>query len=177
SAQRAMIMVLPIVFVPIWLRFPSGLMIYWVTTNLWTTGQGLVSRKLIPRPTPPPKRTSRTPPEEAVASKEPAAAPSSSRPVRTGPPRRVKKKRGGGGCGTRGRRHGHACRSGPRAADRQARSDDRRDSVPRERGLAHGGRRARDRRRCCGLPRPKNSVARCRRAPFCPAGREHGNPR
>ena len=83
SAQRAMIMVLPIVFVPIWLRFPSGLMIYWVTTNLWTTGQGLVSRKLIPRPTPPPKRTSRTPPKEAVASNEPAAAPSSSRPVRT----------------------------------------------------------------------------------------------
>ena len=96
SAQRAMIMVLPIVFVPIWLRFPSGLMIYWVTTNLWTTGQGLVSRKLIPRPTPPPKRTRRPPPKEAVASNEPAAAPSSSRPVRTGPPRRVKKKRGGG---------------------------------------------------------------------------------
>jgi YidC/Oxa1 family membrane protein insertase len=96
SAQRAMIMVLPIVFVPIWLRFPAGLMIYWVTTNLWTTGQGLVTRRLLPRPAAPPKRTSRTPPKEAVAAAEPASAPASSRPIRTGPPRRVKKKRGGG---------------------------------------------------------------------------------
>ena len=26
-------------------RFPSGLMIYWLTTNLWTTGQGLITRR------------------------------------------------------------------------------------------------------------------------------------
>jgi YidC/Oxa1 family membrane protein insertase len=92
AAQRWMIMVLPIVFIPFILSFPSGLMIYWLTTNLWTTGQGLVTRRQLPRPAVPPKRTSRTPPkEEAVA--EPATA--SGPPARTGPPRRVKKKRSG----------------------------------------------------------------------------------
>ena len=50
KAQRYMIMVLPIVFLPFILGFPSGLMIYWLTTNLWTTGQGLVTRRLMPRP-------------------------------------------------------------------------------------------------------------------------------
>ena len=96
NAQRVMIMVLPVVFVPIWLHFPAGLMIYWVTTNLWTTGQGLVTRRLLPRPAPPPKRTSRAAPKEAPAATSQPAAQTSSGPVRTGPPRRVKKKRGGG---------------------------------------------------------------------------------
>ena len=39
-------------------------MIYWLTTNLWTTGQGLVTRRLMPRPAAPPKRSSRTPPKD-----------------------------------------------------------------------------------------------------------------
>jgi YidC/Oxa1 family membrane protein insertase len=97
TAQRTMIMVLPIIFIPFILRLPSGLMIYWMTTNLWTTGQGLVTRRLLPRPAPPPKRTSRTPAKEPTpAGGQPAAAAADSRPVRTGAPRRVKKKRGGG---------------------------------------------------------------------------------
>ena len=58
QSQRIMIMVLPVVFLPFILRFPSGLMIYWLTTNLWTTGQGLVTRRLMPRPAAPPKRSS-----------------------------------------------------------------------------------------------------------------------
>ena len=97
QAQRIMMMVLPIAFLPFILRFPSGLMIYWLTTNLWTTGQGLVTRRLMPRPATPPKRSSRTPPKEAELStngetgdgQASAAAPSS------GTPRRVKRKRGG----------------------------------------------------------------------------------
>jgi YidC/Oxa1 family membrane protein insertase len=99
KAQRYMIMVLPIVFLPFILRFPSGLMIYWLTTNLWTTGQGIVTRRLMPRPAPPPKRSSRTPPKE---EKPPPAGdsgqkgPADGTPPRTGgPPRRVKRKRGG----------------------------------------------------------------------------------
>jgi YidC/Oxa1 family membrane protein insertase len=97
TAQRAMIMVLPVIFIPFILNFPSGLMIYWLTTNLWTTGQGIVTRRLLPRPAPPPKRTSRTPPKEQPAGEEPAAAATGTgqAPARTGPPRRVKKKRGG----------------------------------------------------------------------------------
>ena len=71
QAQRIMIMVLPIVFLPFILGFPSGLMIYWLTTNLWTTGQGIVTRRLMPKPVIPPKRSSRTPPKESeVAARD-----------------------------------------------------------------------------------------------------------
>jgi YidC/Oxa1 family membrane protein insertase len=95
NAQRVMIMVLPIVFIPFILNFPSGLMIYWLTTNLWTTGQGIVTRRLMPRPAAPPKRTSRTPPKEAAAAEREAAPSRTPDQVRSGPPRRVKRKRGG----------------------------------------------------------------------------------
>ena len=60
-------MVLPIVFVPFIIRFPAGLVLYWVTTNLWTVGQGLITRRLIPKPAAPPKRSSRNAPREAPA--------------------------------------------------------------------------------------------------------------
>ncbi len=99
AAQRWMIMVLPIVFIPFILSFPSGLMIYWLTTNLWTTGQGLITRRQMPRPVAPPKRSSRTPPKEDLPATEiePAAgAAGATAVVRTGPPRRVKRKKGGG---------------------------------------------------------------------------------
>lgn len=99
NAQRWMIMVLPIVFIPFILSFPSGLMIYWLTTNLWTTGQGIVTRRQMPRRAPPPKKSSRTPPKEPVVSADRAptatGSAASSSPARSGPPRRVKRKRGG----------------------------------------------------------------------------------
>jgi YidC/Oxa1 family membrane protein insertase len=99
TAQRVMIMVLPVVFIPFILSFPSGLMIYWLTTNLWTTGQGIVTRQLMPRPAPPPKRSSRTPPKEQEEIADPAAAASapagSGGAGSSGAPRRVKKKKGG----------------------------------------------------------------------------------
>ena len=98
AAQRWMIMLLPIVFIPFILSFPSGLMIYWLTTNLWTTGQGLITRRQMPRPVPPPKRSSRTAPKEAQpADAVPAVdGVSTPAPAGTGSPRRVKKKKGGG---------------------------------------------------------------------------------
>ena len=101
KAQRYLLMALPIFFIPFILSFPSGLMIYWLTTNLWTTGQGIVTRSLRPKPEPPPKKSSRTPPKEAAEQPEPAAA-AASQPARSGSsarsgPRRVKKRRGGGG--------------------------------------------------------------------------------
>ena len=78
-SQRILMMVLPLVFVTFLLKFPVGLVIYWVTTNMWTVGQGLITRRLMPRPTPPDRRSSRTPPKEeapapAVTS-EPAPPP------------------------------------------------------------------------------------------------------
>jgi YidC/Oxa1 family membrane protein insertase len=96
KTQRRLMMVLPIFFITFLLRFPMGLVIYWVTTNLWTVGQGLVTRQLTQK-TPaaqPQRRSSRTPPKEepagdGVGEPEPAtvraAAPSQ--------PRRVKRKK------------------------------------------------------------------------------------
>ena len=103
GAQRILLMVLPVLFVPFILNFPAGLMLYWLTTNLWTTGQGLVTRKLMPKPAAPEKRSSRTAAKEepatangsgsATATKP--ASPPARKPV-AGPPRRVKRKGGGG---------------------------------------------------------------------------------
>jgi YidC/Oxa1 family membrane protein insertase len=98
-AQRVMLLVLPIAFIPFVLNFPAGLMIYWLTTNLWTTGQGLITRRLTPKPQPPPKKSSRTPPKaevEAAAAVQ-AAAPAAEKTPATAPTRvrKVKRKKGG----------------------------------------------------------------------------------
>jgi YidC/Oxa1 family membrane protein insertase len=87
--QRYLLLALPLVFLFFVVAFPAGLMLYWVTTNLWTTGQGLITRKLRPTPAPPEKRTSRTPPGgdgKAPSEPQPAAAAK-------GQPRRVKRKK------------------------------------------------------------------------------------
>ena len=69
--QRYIFVALPLIFIPFILTFPVGLMLYWATTNLWTVGQGIVTRRLVPRkPVTPPKRTSRTPPKEAAEAAE-----------------------------------------------------------------------------------------------------------
>jgi YidC/Oxa1 family membrane protein insertase len=63
--QKWIFLALPFVFVFFIINatFPVGLLIYWVTTNLWTVGQGIVTRRLVPKPPPPAKRSSRTPPK------------------------------------------------------------------------------------------------------------------
>ncbi len=101
-AQRALLLILPIAFIPFVLNFPSGLMVYWLTTNLWTTGQGLITRRLTPKPLPPPKKSSRTPPRAATAANETplgngASAVASDKKPAASPPRvrKVKRKKGG----------------------------------------------------------------------------------
>jgi YidC/Oxa1 family membrane protein insertase len=97
--QRYIFFALPFLFIFFVINFPIGLMLYWSTTNLWTVGQGLVTRRLVPKPAPPPKRTSRTPPKEAApapseaadGSQQPAAKPAGSGQQRV---RRRKKKKG-----------------------------------------------------------------------------------
>ena len=102
KAQRTMLLVLPIGFVFFLVNFPVGLVIYWVTTNLWTVGQGVITRRLMPKPQPPPKRSSRTPareeepPAQEDGAREPTAVPAPA--VASGQPKRVrrkKKKKGG----------------------------------------------------------------------------------
>ena len=100
KTQRMIFMALPFVFVFFIIRFPTGLLLYWVTTNLWTVGQGWVTRRLIPKPAVPPKRSSRTPaPATPAAAGDgaaaPAPAPAASRSGGSGERRvRRRKKRG-----------------------------------------------------------------------------------
>jgi YidC/Oxa1 family membrane protein insertase len=96
KTQRTMMMVLPVAFVPVLVNFPVGLVIYWVTTNLWTVGQGLVTRRLVPKKAPPPpKRSSRTPPKEIEAESQDGAEPNAveEKPAPPAQPRRVKRKK------------------------------------------------------------------------------------
>ncbi len=103
--QRRLMMVLPLFFVIILYRYPAGLLVYWITTNLWTIGQGyFVRRRIGPPPTVSPskgasaalaKGSSNGRPEGSGGAKgEPAlagAGPASAPP----PPPRKKKKRSG----------------------------------------------------------------------------------
>jgi YidC/Oxa1 family membrane protein insertase len=84
KTQRYVLLALPFIFIPFIVRFPVGLMIYWVTTNLWTVGQGAITRKLYPRPLLElPKRTSRTPPKGGEPGGDGAKAkPKPTKPVR-----------------------------------------------------------------------------------------------
>jgi YidC/Oxa1 family membrane protein insertase len=100
--QRILFLILPFLLVPFIVDppggtvFPVGLLLYWVTTNLWTVGQGLVTRRLVPRtPLPSTKRSSRTPAREKTAAEpelaqaaQPASSPAAARRVK-----RKKKKR------------------------------------------------------------------------------------
>jgi YidC/Oxa1 family membrane protein insertase len=95
-AQRALMLVLPIAFIPFVLNFPSGLMIYWLTTNLWTTGQGLITRRLVPKREPPPKKSSRTPPKDAAPPPESKPAPKADAKPQPQRVRKVKRKKKGG---------------------------------------------------------------------------------
>jgi len=97
--QRNILMVLPIVFLFVVVSFPTGLVLYWATTNLWTVGQGLVTRRLVPRgPAAPARapRSSRTPPKDAAGDDGAGtAAPKPPPKAPAGPPRRVKRKKKG----------------------------------------------------------------------------------
>jgi YidC/Oxa1 family membrane protein insertase len=75
KTQRYLMMFLPVVFLPVVSGFPIGLVLYWMTTNLWTVGQGLVTRRLAPKPLPPEKKSSRTPPKGGDGDKPPPATP------------------------------------------------------------------------------------------------------
>ena len=41
-SQKYLFLLMPIVFVPFILSFPIGVMLYWITTNLWSLGQYLL---------------------------------------------------------------------------------------------------------------------------------------
>jgi len=54
--QRRMMLLLPLVIVAFLFRYPAGLLVYWITTNLWTIGQQYFIRQRIgPSPAAPGK--------------------------------------------------------------------------------------------------------------------------
>jgi YidC/Oxa1 family membrane protein insertase len=109
--QRRLMLLIPVVFVVILYRYPAGLLVYWITTNLWTIGQQSIIRRRLP----PVDRSTLTstsngkpkrPLREAIAEAARGAAPVAGAEVASGgppaapgppPPRppRKKKKRSG----------------------------------------------------------------------------------
>jgi YidC/Oxa1 family membrane protein insertase len=63
--QRRIMFALPFVFVIFIVNFQAGLIVYWITTNVWTIGQQLLVRKLYPKPEP-------LDPRDAVPEQKPA---------------------------------------------------------------------------------------------------------
>jgi YidC/Oxa1 family membrane protein insertase len=76
--QRIIMFALPLVIVPFIISFPSGLVLYWITTNVWTLGQQFLVKKIIP----PPEKATPGAVETAKAAKPPPP-----------PPRKKKKRR------------------------------------------------------------------------------------
>ena len=50
--QRRIMFALPFVFTIFIINFQAGLIVYWITTNVWTIGQQLAVKKLYPKPVP-----------------------------------------------------------------------------------------------------------------------------
>jgi YidC/Oxa1 family membrane protein insertase len=105
--QRRLMLFLPVIFVVILYKYPAGLLVYWITTNVWTIGQQSVIRRRMPPPPKPPPGANGKPSKslreslaDAVATASspksptptPAAAPAGGAPP---PPPRKKKKRSG----------------------------------------------------------------------------------
>lgn len=68
NQQRMIGLGLPLVFTPIMIGFPAGLLVYWISTNIWTMGQQGVVKVFFPQDTPPSV-------EEVKAAKPPPPPP------------------------------------------------------------------------------------------------------
>jgi YidC/Oxa1 family membrane protein insertase len=104
--QRYMMLALPFVFVLFVKGFPAGLLVYWITTNLWTVGQQYLVRRTVGHMIPPPGKDDDAPPDKPKpsrgdsAAKAPkaataAAAAGGGSGAAPPPPPRKKKKRSG----------------------------------------------------------------------------------
>jgi YidC/Oxa1 family membrane protein insertase len=47
QTQRRIMMFMPLIFVLFVIRFPAGLLLYWITTNLWTVAQQYTVRRIV----------------------------------------------------------------------------------------------------------------------------------
>jgi YidC/Oxa1 family membrane protein insertase len=100
KTQRYLLLALPVAFLFVVINFPAGLVLYWMTTNLWTVGQGIVTRRLVPKTPAPQRRSSRTPPKEPAEEPDeveeeakPPPADGQAAPAAAPQVRRVKRKK------------------------------------------------------------------------------------
>src|SRR4051794_31935457 len=89
--QRLLMIGLPFLFVTFIISFPAGLIVYWITTNLWTVGQGwLIRRRMGPiKPLEPATAGATAGAPAVVSRKEARAAAKSGEPAPakpSGPP-------------------------------------------------------------------------------------------
>jgi YidC/Oxa1 family membrane protein insertase len=106
KTQRLIFLALPVFFIPFVFTFPAGLLLYWITTNLWTIVQGVIVRRRVGPIKPPDDPDNPSPgglagmlglPAKQTAAVE-ADAPSPAKGRTTAPPPpppRKKKKRSG----------------------------------------------------------------------------------
>src|SRR3954451_1961142 len=97
KTQRYLMMGLPLLFVSFIVNFPTGLLLYWVTTNLWTVGQGLITRRLVPKtPAPSPfSRPPKKPPDNGGNGAKKPPPPPKPKPAAVAPQRQVKRRKKG----------------------------------------------------------------------------------
>jgi YidC/Oxa1 family membrane protein insertase len=100
--QRRLMLLLPLVIVAFLFQYPAGLLVYWITTNLWTIGQQyFIKQRMGPAPAKPPDADAggssspngkaKAPPKAALAG---AAVVGGSGAAPPPPPRRKKKRSG-----------------------------------------------------------------------------------
>jgi YidC/Oxa1 family membrane protein insertase len=111
KVQRYLFLALPIVFAFVLIQqdFAAALMLYWITTNLWTVGQAAVIRWVFPNPHLATARRPSPPPRAGPASRRAAGPRSRAAPRRPRP--RVQSRRPRASIrppGRRGRRSGRA---------------------------------------------------------------------
>jgi YidC/Oxa1 family membrane protein insertase len=86
GSQRWITLGLPLVFAPIIIGFPAGVVLYWITSNVWTMGQQAVIKVFFPAP----DNKGKAPTPDEIAAGAPAAA---AMPTKAPPPPPRKKKR------------------------------------------------------------------------------------
>ena len=87
GSQRWITLGLPLVFAPIIIGFPAGVVLYWIASNVWTMGQQAVIKIFFPA------QTGGTPKPEVVAGEGGAATAAAAIPTKAPPPPPRKKKR------------------------------------------------------------------------------------
>jgi YidC/Oxa1 family membrane protein insertase len=100
--QRRIMFAMPFVFTIFIVNFQAGLIVYWITTNVWTIGQQLLVKKLYPKPERVTAGGDAGDGGKPARGKPPAPSPSGGAAAATGGDSGAKASGGGGGGGGNG---------------------------------------------------------------------------